>query len=181
MKRFPSISIVALTAFIAGCASLCDIRDPKTGQPIPPDFRGTTGNLEVRKALVEPAVLDSVQTIPCSGFDRVVFTFRGSRTPGYRTEYVDKPIHDCGAGNVIPVAGNGWLQVQLSQSQAHTDAGQPTVRERNRMLNQPNLKQLVDTCDFEGEVIWVLGLASPNRYRVVELTNPPRLVVDVKH
>jgi hypothetical protein len=37
------------------------------------------------------------------------------------------------------------------------------------------------TCDFEGKVVFVLGLVSKKPYRVVELQNPTRLVVDVKH
>jgi hypothetical protein len=45
----------------------------------------------------------------------------------------------------------------------------------------PVLLQLEPTCDFEGEVSWVLGVKAPNRYRVLELKDPPRLVVDVRH
>ena len=51
----------------------------------------------------------------------------------------------------------------------------------NRTVNLPNLRQLVQTCDFEGHVTWVLGVGHPKRFRVVELTNPSRIVVDVKH
>jgi len=43
------------------------------------------------------------------------------------------------------------------------------------------VKELISTCDFEAEVEWVAGVASPNRYRVLELRNPTRLVVDIKH
>jgi hypothetical protein len=43
------------------------------------------------------------------------------------------------------------------------------------------LKELKLICDFEGQVEWLLGLAARNGYRVLELTEPPRLVVDVRH
>ncbi|MBA2378972.1 MAG: hypothetical protein H0V76_05295, partial [Blastocatellia bacterium] len=43
------------------------------------------------------------------------------------------------------------------------------------------VKDLKITCDFEAEVTWVAGVASPNRYRVLELKAPTRLVVDIKH
>ena len=56
-----------------------------------------------------------------------------------------------------------------------------TVQDRNRRPNLTNLRQLVLTCDFEAQVAWVLGLGSPNPYRVMELENPARLVVDVRH
>jgi hypothetical protein len=36
------------------------------------------------------------------------------------------------------------------------------------------------TCDFEGEVQVVLGAAGRGRYRVTELTQPSRLIVDLQ-
>ncbi|MBA4159064.1 MAG: hypothetical protein H0X65_16535, partial [Gemmatimonadetes bacterium] len=45
----------------------------------------------------------------------------------------------------------------------------------------PVLKQLTLICDFEAQVEWVLGVSSPNRFRVIELHEPARLVVDVRH
>jgi hypothetical protein len=35
-------------------------------------------------------------------------------------------------------------------------------------------------CDFEGNVEWVLGVRHPSRFRVTELSDPWRVVVDVK-
>jgi hypothetical protein len=37
------------------------------------------------------------------------------------------------------------------------------------------------TCDFEAKVGFVLGLNSKKPYRVVELQNPTRLIIDVKN
>jgi len=48
-------------------------------------------------------------------------------------------------------------------------------------LNLPVLSELELTCDFEAVVTWVLGVESPNRYRIRELNGPPRLVIDIKH
>ncbi len=87
----------------------------------------------------------------------------------------------CGSGDATQVAGQGWLEVRITPAQAHTDAGRATIAERERRLALPVLKELEQTCDFEGDVTWVLGVASPNRYRVTELTGPARLVVDVRH
>jgi hypothetical protein len=69
----------------------------------------------------------------------------------------------------------------MDTAQAHTDAGQPTITDRDRHLTCRNLKQLVLTCDFEAKVGFVLGLDSKKPYRVVELQNPTRLVIDVKN
>ncbi len=96
-------------------------------------------------------------------------------------EYVDKPVRDCGRGEPVPVSGDAILMITIQPANAHTEAGQPTAR--NPQLNSDSrlLKDLKLLCDFEAQVQWALGLAAPNPYRVLELTNPARLVVDVAH
>ncbi|YCM46739.1 hypothetical protein V2O64_11975 [Verrucomicrobiaceae bacterium 227] len=178
-KNIGCVTIAAL--MLTSCADLCQIKDPATGQPVPGQFQGSIADRAKPKALPSARLLTSVKTTSCDGFDRVVFEFSGDEAPGYFAEYIDKPVRQCGSGNVVKVAGEGWLQIRMAPASAHTDEGQATITERNRILDYPNLQQLVDTCDFEGNVTWVLGLKSPNSYRVVELTDPPRLIVDVKH
>ncbi|HWS55304.1 MAG TPA: hypothetical protein VN228_14300, partial [Pyrinomonadaceae bacterium] len=152
---------------------------PEPGDHAEQDFRGTVASVE-KEGGGEPALLRAVRTASHEKFDRVVFEFAGARPPGYRVEYVDRPVRQCGSGEAVPVAGDAWLRVRLTPSNAHTEAGEATVKDRARRLAYPNLKELKILCDFEAEVEWVLGLASPNRYRVLELTNPARLVVDVR-
>jgi len=90
-------------------------------------------------------------------------------------------LQPCGAGNVVPLAGNAWLKMHFTPARAHTlETGQATAGDRNRMLNYSNARQLVDVCDFEGNVEWVLGVRHPSRFRVTELSDPWRVVVDVK-
>ncbi len=177
--------LASITALLAtSCTTttnLCQLRDPNTGQLVPANFTGTVGTVEIQKGLESNVTLQSVSTTTCEGFDRVVFQFNTPATPGYHVSYIDKPIRLCGSGNTVAVAGDAWLEVRMTQTQAHTEAGQSTIAERNRTVNLPNLRQLVQTCDFEGHVTWVLGVGSPKRFRVVELTNPSRIVVDVKH
>jgi hypothetical protein len=136
--------------------------------------------VEKSKPGIAPVVLRDVRAARQKGFDRVVFEFRGRRLPGYRVEYVDKPVGQCGSGEVASIAGDGWLRVRLLPAQAHTKAGEATVKNREQRLRLGVLREMESTCDFEAEVEWVLGVASPNRFRVLELSNPTRLIVDVK-
>jgi hypothetical protein len=146
------------------------------------DFEGTAGITEKPDRTTEGvAIMTDVRTARHTNFDRVVFEFRGPGLPGYHIEYIDKPVRACGSGNVVPLAGDGWLEVRFTAAHAHTDAGEPTVKDRERSPNLPVVKQLKLTCDFEAEVTWVAGVASPNRYRVIELKDPTRLAVDIKH
>jgi hypothetical protein len=155
---------------------------PASEEPLPDalaKLEKTAGIVDVKRE-GEPAVLNSVRAAKNSGFDRVVFEFR-DRVPGYHLEYIDKPVRDCGAGDVKPIAGDAWLEVRFYPAYAHTEAGQPTVAEREISPALPIVREIERTCDFEAVVTWVIGAASPNRYRRFELESPPRLVIDIDH
>jgi len=100
--------------------------------------------------------------------------------PGYRVEYVDRPLIECGSGNQIFPVGDAWLEVRLEPVAAHTEAGQPTLGAREITVEGPLLLRVYRTCDFEGVVTLVMALASPNPYRVLTLADPWRIVVDVQ-
>lgn len=134
---------------------------------------------EVRTQRV-PVVLSDVRVGVNQGFDRVVLEFLGSGAPGYRVEYVDRPVRQCGSGDPTPVAGDAWLAITLRGTQAHDERGRATVQQRERRLQMPIVKELEFVCDFEGVVEIVLGVSSPNRYRVTELANPTRLIIDIQ-
>lgn len=175
---------VAVCLALAGCRGAADARDDSPSS----DAAGvaaqaaewTAGIIDRPQPAATAATLVGVRTGNHEGFDRIVFEF-DERVPGYHTEYIDRPVRKCGSGQVTPVAGDGWLEVRMYPVNAHTEAGRPTIAERERMPNLPVLLELELTCDFEAVVTWVLGVESPNRYRVRKLGSPPRLVVDVRH
>jgi hypothetical protein len=139
----------------------------------------TAGVVERARPGTHPATLVAVRSGRHEGHERVVFEFAGDAVPGYRVEYIDRPVRQCGSGDAVPVAGDAWLEVRFEPAYAHTDEGRPTVTDRSRRVGFPNLRQLELTCDFEAHVTWVLGLASPMRFRVAVLSAPARVVVDV--
>lgn len=166
----------------AGADTSTAATDTSTAAPDTPDTPSATWTAGIT-AVERPAgdaTLRAVRAAAHDGFDRTVFEFDGARVPGYHAEYIDEPVRQCGSGNVVPLPGDGWLEVRFSYARAHTDAGAPTLDERALSPELPVLRALTLTCDFEGMVTWVLGLASPNRYRVTELSAPARLVVDVR-
>ncbi|MFW6085375.1 MAG: AMIN-like domain-containing (lipo)protein [Gemmatimonadota bacterium] len=115
-------------------------------------------------------------------YERVTFEISGEAggRPGYRVEYVDRPLVECGSGNQIFPVGDGWLEVRLEPAAAHTEDGRPTLGSREIDVDGPLLERIYRTCDFEGIVTHVLALASPNAYRVLTLQDPWRIVVDVR-
>lgn len=145
------------------------------------DFEGTAGITDKRREIKSVAILKEVRTAQHDGYDRITFEFEGAQMPGYRIEYIDEPVRSCGSGDVAPLKGDGWLEIRFQPAQAHSEEGNPTVENRERAANHKIIKELKLTCDFEADVTWVLGVASPNKYRALELKNPTRLAVDIKH
>ncbi len=147
-------------------------------------FEGTAGITEKKNTqLKESAIAAHVRSARHEGFDRVVFEFLGDQLPTYKIEYIDRPVRACGSGNVVPFVGDGWLSVRFTGAQAHSPEGDATIpaKDRTQSPNLPIVKDLKMICDFEGEVEWVMGVASPNKYRLLELKDPMRLVIDIRH
>jgi hypothetical protein len=124
-------------------------------------------------------VLRDVRTGDQQTFDRVVFEMEGPKLPNHDVKYVQRPVH-CGSGLPVQVDGSAFLQVRLSPAQAHTEAGAPTVATLQRKVRLPVIKEIRATCDFEGEVVWVIGLSARKEYRIHELAEPARLVIDIE-
>ena len=153
---------------------------PEPGDTSAEEFEGTTGVVEKKRSTMAPAVLKEIRTGKHASFDRAVFEFHGDSIPSYKIEYVKRAV-SCGSGESVEIGGKGFLLVQLTPAQAHTEQGTATIAERNRVLNLPALKELKVICDFEADVQALLGLNAATRYRVLELSKPARLVIDLKH
>lgn len=126
-------------------------------------------------------ILRAVRVGKQPGADRLVFEFDTAGLPEWDVEYVDRPVRDCGSGDVVPVAGDAWLQIRFTGAQGHSEKGESTSGPRRRPLAQPIARELVRTCDFEGEVTWVVGVARPNPYTPRMMVEPSRLVIDIAH
>ncbi len=146
-------------------------------------FAGDTAPVEHQRPGSGMATLAAVRAAPrqAEPFERVVFEF-AEQLPGHRVAYANGPVSECGSGRTVSVAGQATLLVRLEPAQAHAEREgemQSTLTERDRRLDQPLVRQLTLTCDFEGQVAWAIGLAERRPFRVMELQHPPRLVVDV--
>ncbi len=150
------------------------------GEIVQAEFKGSTDVIE-RKKNGKLVVLKEVRAGRHLNFDRVVFEFEGDVVPGYRVEYLEKPAKDCGAGEVVKISGDRFLLIAIQPAQAHTESGVSTVRKRHQTPGYPVIKEMKLICDFEAHLEWLMGVGWPSRYRVLELSSPARLVVDVAH
>ena len=63
-------------------------------------------------------------------YERLVFQF-DERVPTYSVEYVDRPQYQCGSGQPVWLAGDGWLRVDFTPAQAHDERGNASVENRH--------------------------------------------------
>ncbi|UNX53872.1 hypothetical protein MF406_12930 [Georgenia sp. TF02-10] len=114
------------------------------------------------------------------GFERVVFDFAGTGTPGYRVEYVDAAVDDP-KGTEVDLDGDAVLQVVASGTRypAEGEAEQMALGEID-VEDDDIVAEVHVTGVFEGLNQAFLGLDAQRPFRVFTLTDPARLVVDVQ-
>lgn len=112
-----------------------------------------------------------------TGFDRVVFEFRGA-VPTHRVGYVDQLVQD-GSGRPVAVAGAADLEVVFQGANAHRQDGSPTISPRRFSTGLPAVKEVAQIGDFEAVVTYGIGVDRKRPLKVSTLSNPSRLVIDV--
>lgn len=127
-------------------------------------------------------VLREVRAGRHQGYDRIVFEFSGKSLPMSKVRYAKPPFNLNESDETIEVAGKSFLEVVFTPASAHDlESGQVTVKDPEKPVQLPALKDVKRIYDHEGQVIYVLGLIAQKQFRVQTLLNPTRLVVDVKH
>jgi hypothetical protein len=132
------------------------------------------------------ALLRAVRVGRNDGFERIVFEFEGTSMPGYRVQWVDGPILADGSGEPVDVAGEAYLEMVMDPaSGVDLSAPQLTIvydgPDRVPVAGQTELlTDLVRTGDFEAVLTWVAGSTEKVPFRVLRLTEPTRIVVDLE-
>jgi hypothetical protein len=131
--------------------------------------------------LIGLAPVQEVRTGPDDGFDRMVIEIQDRGMPNYEVEYASEPLRYCETGETVEVAGVATLHLRLEPARAHDDEGRRLFANDG---GETDLAVLVDQeliCDRDGSVEWAVGVASRNEYRVLQLTELNRIVLDVRH
>jgi len=118
-----------------------------------------------------------------SGYDRVVIELGGkvAGQPGWRVSYVTKPTSD-GSGAPVAVKGAFYLHVAITGVGYPADTGvpEPTTR-RISPTDTKVVREVVLDGVFEGVYTAYVGLSAKKPFRVFRLSNPARVVIDVRH
>jgi hypothetical protein len=174
----PSTTPVAGTsASPAQRASAPRITPPSVTPPAPPGtnipaFRcadSSGGNPGV-------ASLTGIRLAEQIGYDRMVLQF-DSRVPSYTAKRQARPtFKSSGSGQSVTLSGAAGLLVQIHSATAATYDGSKDVTHSDFSVLVE--ARVVD--DFEGYLSWGLGLSRAACIRTFTLSNPPRLVIDLK-
>lgn len=118
-----------------------------------------------------------------SGFDRIVFEFTGS-IPNYTVAYHPSRFYEDDSGRRrITIAGRTFVHVNLNSIPVDEEqlrfTESPDFVPKGR-LKLPALWEVEAAGFFEGHYDFLLGLKSRRMFRVTELSNPNRLVIDFR-
>lgn len=114
-------------------------------------------------------------------YDRVVFEFDGGK-PDYIIQYLPSNIYTSEAGDEkIKIAGNRFLVIYLYGMGIFEEMPCELESFPEGELDLPTVKQIEDKGRFEGIRDLLVGVKAKKTFRVQELLNPSRLVIDFTH
>jgi hypothetical protein len=119
------------------------------------------------------------------GFDRTVFEFTGT-IPNYNFHYLAAPYYsnEDESKERIRIAGHAFIQagfyfIRADETQLNFEQAADFVPKGK--LRMPALRELADRSVWEGGYDFVLGIRARQPFRITEMANPSRVVIDIKH
>lgn len=124
------------------------------------------------------SVLTDIRAAHLAGVDRLVFEWSGPVVPQYEIRVATSFVAPSGA--VVPVDGNARISVRMS-GQAHTGTSPATKSYPEPDPYRPGLpliREVRSIEDFEGTVVFGVGLERLACPSVLTLVSPSRIVLD---
>lgn len=113
-------------------------------------------------------------------YDRLVVDFQG-KLPGYDVGYVKELRYD-GSGDRVPLDGARFLQIRVTPAVAHDSHGHSVYEgPQLQRYQMPTLRGVAFLGDYEGTVSFGVALSHVDTFRVLEVSAPNRLVIDLHH
>ena len=105
-------------------------------------------------------LLVRVRATKAGQVDRVVFEFE-DELPGYRAEYVQRPVLEDGSGEVVEIEGESVLLVRFEPASGFDQSGEGRVvfKGPERLdLATETVVDVVRVGDFEAVLQWAIGI-----------------------
>ena len=114
-----------------------------------------------------------------ASFDRVVFQLDGPIPSYYSVRYVPVVRLD-GSGAPLRLRGSAFLEVVV-RAPTHDEDYQPVLSPTRLRPDFPALREVDAPGSFEGQTTAGIGVTHRVGFRVLELTSPTRIVIDLAH
>jgi hypothetical protein len=124
------------------------------------------------------------------GYDRITFELRApspnpggnSGIPRYEIRTAKPPHYEDPSGRELDVNGKAFARIVFQGAAGYDFDGNPTYTgPRTVRAGFPVLVEAVEAGDFEATLSWILGMRQQSCWKVVELHNPDRVVIDMPH
>jgi len=112
-----------------------------------------------------------------AGYDRVVFQLDGP-IPYYSVRYVPVVRLD-GSGHPLQLRGTAFLEVVI-RAPTHDEHYRPVLTPTRLRPDFPTLREVNAPGSFEGQTTAGIGVSYRAPFRILELANPTRIVIDLK-
>ena len=121
-------------------------------------------------------------------FDRFVLEFEPNLSgdiagppDSYSIQWVSQPPMQFGSGEPIEVEGTEYLEILIhayaySRTSMPSEYAGPTKVQARGTLN---VIEAVFGGEVEGKMVWAIGANNQTGFRVLEIPDPPRLVIDI--
>ena len=136
-----------------------------------------TEPVEVQRSPQTSATVVELRAAPHEGYDRVVVELDGP-LPGYRVGYVDVVREPPPSDAPVELEGEAALQVTIDPATAQDDGGL-TFSPRSLRPQLRSVREVQYAGDGDQGAVFGIGVARERPFRVFDLENPTRLVVDV--
>jgi len=153
------------------------------GVPTPATTAWRTEPLAETQCPEGARVLESISMYPMSGFDRVIFVMDGP-APCYRVNLTADPVQD-GSGMQVEVYSPNAIRVELVgfiPPEEVESATQPAFDPGASLTIDSNYAHTVIFSSlYEQSATSFIGVNENAEYAVQTLTNPTRLVIDIRN
>ena len=170
--------VVRLLAAAAAALFITAVFDPAAGLANTQPGFSTQPRVVEHQPLGSPALVE-LRAGHHASFDRVVFQLDGPIPSYYSVRYVPQVRLD-GSGDPLPLRGTAFLEVVI-RAPTHDEDYQPVLSPTRLRPNFSTLSEVNAPASFEGQTTAGIGLAHRVGFRVLELTNPTRIVIDLAH
>lgn len=115
------------------------------------------------------------------GFDRVVYEFDSGKT-NWVIQYLPSNLYPTEGGDKkITIAGNYFLMFNIYHFAVGDEMPCELKTYQKNKLNFPTLMQIQEGGWFEGILDFLIGVKDKKPFRIRELRNPSRVVIDFQH